>query len=277
MVVVGNVYNCGTDPYATSTTMPFILKRDRTRWSGSGFDWTVMPAARPGQRAPLRGLQRHRERASPTRWSPTSTATGSRRSCTPPTTASSTPTGWTRPSTGAGPTWSRPGAGRRFRFASEPVVADLDNDGRAEVIFTSWPEKGGGPASASSTSSTPSASSSTAVDLPAPAVGGELERRPGRAHARQHRRRRRPRGGRRDGRERRRRLRPAGHGEGARAVGHGRAAATAAPARRPASSRPRSPTCGRPTGRAPGSRPCMPRGSPPGARPTPSATARRAT
>lgn len=28
------------------------------------------------------------------------------------------------------------------RFASEPVVADLNGDGRAEVIFTSWTEKG---------------------------------------------------------------------------------------------------------------------------------------
>jgi uncharacterized repeat protein (TIGR01451 family) len=29
-----------------------------------------------------------------------------------------------------------------FRFASEPVVADLDNNGRAEVIFGSWVQKG---------------------------------------------------------------------------------------------------------------------------------------
>ena len=29
-----------------------------------------------------------------------------------------------------------------MRFASEPAVADLDNDGKAEVIFTSWPQKG---------------------------------------------------------------------------------------------------------------------------------------
>ena len=28
-------------------------------------------------------------------------------------------------------------------FASEPVVADLDNDGRAEVIFGAWPRNGG--------------------------------------------------------------------------------------------------------------------------------------
>ena len=31
-----------------------------------------------------------------------------------------------------------------FRFASEPVVVDLDNDGHAEVIFTSWPKKATG-------------------------------------------------------------------------------------------------------------------------------------
>jgi len=29
-----------------------------------------------------------------------------------------------------------------YRFASEPAVADLDNDGRAEVIFASWVQKG---------------------------------------------------------------------------------------------------------------------------------------
>jgi uncharacterized repeat protein (TIGR01451 family) len=29
-----------------------------------------------------------------------------------------------------------------WRFASEPVVADLDNDGQAEVIFASWTKKG---------------------------------------------------------------------------------------------------------------------------------------
>ncbi len=31
-----------------------------------------------------------------------------------------------------------------YRFASEPVVADLDNNGTAEVIFASWAQKGSG-------------------------------------------------------------------------------------------------------------------------------------
>ncbi len=28
--------------------MPFVLKLDRTRWSGSGFDWTAIPVPGPG-------------------------------------------------------------------------------------------------------------------------------------------------------------------------------------------------------------------------------------
>src|SRR2546430_16902979 len=36
------------------------------------------------------------------------------------------------------------GTGDDFGFAREAVVADLDNDGRAEVIFTSWPKKATG-------------------------------------------------------------------------------------------------------------------------------------
>jgi uncharacterized repeat protein (TIGR01451 family) len=31
-----------------------------------------------------------------------------------------------------------------YRFASEPAVADLNNDGKAEVIFTTWVQKGSG-------------------------------------------------------------------------------------------------------------------------------------
>src|SRR2546427_488646 len=46
LIVVGNIYDCGT--YTSLYHMPFILKIDRTRWSGSGFDWTVIPTPEPG-------------------------------------------------------------------------------------------------------------------------------------------------------------------------------------------------------------------------------------
>ena len=43
---------------------------------------------------------------------------------------------------GAADPFDVPGAG--ISFASEPAVADLDNDGRAELLLTSWTEKGSG-------------------------------------------------------------------------------------------------------------------------------------
>jgi alpha-tubulin suppressor-like RCC1 family protein len=140
LIVVGNILDCSTT--ASLYHMPFILNRDRTRWSGSGFDWTVLPAPRPGS-GPLSEDASVIEAALPNpvvadldgdgvmeilyasydgrvhaywldkteRWS------------------------WPYrvPTTGT--------AGDTFRFASEPVVADLNNDGCAEVIFTSWPRK----------------------------------------------------------------------------------------------------------------------------------------
>jgi hypothetical protein len=51
-VVVGNVYNCGTDPYTDLYEMPYVLNGDRTRWKGEGFDWTAIPSP-DGSAAPL--------------------------------------------------------------------------------------------------------------------------------------------------------------------------------------------------------------------------------
>ena len=49
-------------PYGDLYHMPFILKLDRTRWAGSGFDWTAIPDRRSPGSGPLsRGLQRDRE------------------------------------------------------------------------------------------------------------------------------------------------------------------------------------------------------------------------
>jgi hypothetical protein len=52
VVVIGNVYNCGTSPYTDLYEIPYLLNGDRTRWSGEGFDWTVLPTP-DGQSAPL--------------------------------------------------------------------------------------------------------------------------------------------------------------------------------------------------------------------------------
>ena len=143
MIVVGNVYNCGGDEYVSLFQMPFIFKLDRTRWSASGFNWTVLPVPGPNS-GPKSEDYDVIETALPNpaiadldgdgfmeilyasydgkvhAYSLDKTEKGS----------------WPYvvPTLGL--------AGDTFRFAGEPAVADLDNDGRAEVLFTSWPKKG---------------------------------------------------------------------------------------------------------------------------------------
>src|SRR5438477_3215892 len=49
----GSVYDCYYgDPAGDFAILPWIFNRDRSRWSGSGYDWTVIPAPPPGS-APL--------------------------------------------------------------------------------------------------------------------------------------------------------------------------------------------------------------------------------
>jgi len=141
-IVVGNVYNCGTNPYTDLYYMPFIFKLDRTRWSGSGFDWTAIPVPGPGS-APLSEDYNEIENAVPNPAVADLDGDGLKEIVFPSydgkvhaywldkTEHGSWP--YVVPATGA--------PGDEFRFAGEPVVADLDNDGSAEVIFTSWPKK----------------------------------------------------------------------------------------------------------------------------------------
>jgi hypothetical protein len=144
-IVVGNVYNCGTNPYSSLYRMPYILRNDRTRWSGSGFDWTAIPVPGPGS-GPLSEDYNVIETAVPNPAIADLDNDG-RMEIVYPSYDGKVHAYWLDktehgswphvvPATGA--------AGDTFRFASEPVVADLDNDGQAEVIFASWPRKGGG-------------------------------------------------------------------------------------------------------------------------------------
>ena len=140
LIVVGNIYNCSG--YASLYQIPFILNRDRTRWSGSGFDWTVLPTPRPGS-GPRSEDASVIEVALANPVVADLDGDGFMEIIYPSydgrvhaywldkTEHGSWP--YTVPTTGA--------AGDDFRFASEPAVVDLNNDGCAEVIFTSWPRK----------------------------------------------------------------------------------------------------------------------------------------
>jgi hypothetical protein len=145
LVVIGDVYNCAIgDPDGDLYHLPFILKLDRTRWSGSGYDWTVIPAAEPGS-GPL--SQDYNVIQNSVQDAVVADLDGDGEKeilyssydgrvhayWLDKTEHGNWP--YRVPSTGV--------AGDDFRFAGEPVVADLDNDGHAEVIFTSWPKNGG--------------------------------------------------------------------------------------------------------------------------------------
>jgi hypothetical protein len=141
LIVVGNVTNCGTSPYTSLYHMPFILNLDHTRWSGSGFDWTVLPTPGIGS-----GPRSQDYNVIPTVQPNAVVADLDGDGLKEILFASydgkvhaygldkSEHGHWpyTIPVSGA--------AGDDFRFASEPIVVDLNNDGRAEVIFTSWPK-----------------------------------------------------------------------------------------------------------------------------------------
>jgi len=140
-IVVGNIYNCGTSPYTSLYEMPYILNADRTRWSGNGFDWTTLPSPDESS-TPLSEDWNVIENNQPNPVAVDLDNDGFLEILYPSydgrlhaywldkTEHGNWPFGVYNPSEAV------------FRFASEPVIADLNNDGLAEVIFSSWVQKG---------------------------------------------------------------------------------------------------------------------------------------
>jgi hypothetical protein len=142
IIVVGDVYNCAIgDPDGDMYHLPWILKLDRTRWSGSGFDWTVIPAAEPGS-GPL-SQDYNVIQNSVTNAVVADLDGDGRKEILYPSYDGRLHAYWLDKTEHGNWPYKVPGSG--FRFASEPIVVDLDNtgDGHAEVIFTSWPQNGG--------------------------------------------------------------------------------------------------------------------------------------
>ena len=136
LIVVGNVYNCGTDPYASLYRMPFILNVDRTRWHAGGFDWTAIPAPLPGS-GPLAEDYRVIETAAENAVVADLDGDG-RKEILFPSYDGRLHVFWLDKTEHGG--WPFKVQGSGIHFASEPAVVDIDDDGRAEIIFTSWPQ-----------------------------------------------------------------------------------------------------------------------------------------
>jgi hypothetical protein len=140
IVVVGDVYDCSIgDPDGDLYHLPWILKLDRTRWSGSGFDWTIVPAATAGS-GPL-SQDYNVIQNSVTNTVVADLDGDGRKEILFPSYDGRLHAYWLDKTEHGNWPFKVPGTG--IRFPGEPIVADLDNDGHAEVIFTSWPENGG--------------------------------------------------------------------------------------------------------------------------------------
>jgi hypothetical protein len=140
IIVVGNVYNCGTSPYSSLYQMPFIFNADRSRWVGAGFDWTAIPAPNGG--APLSEDYNLIETAVPNPVVSDLDGDGLQEILFASYDGRLHAYWLDKTQHGSWPYEVHNPAEGFIRFASEPAVADLDNDGKAEVIFASWVQKG---------------------------------------------------------------------------------------------------------------------------------------
>jgi hypothetical protein len=142
IIVVGDVYNCGIgDPDGDLYHLPWILKLDRTRWSGSGYDWTAIPAPNPNPGSGPLSQDYNVIENSVTNVVAADLDGDGFKEILYPSYDGRLHVYWLDKTAHGNWPYKVPGSG--IRFAGEPVVADLDNDGKAEVIFTSWPQKGG--------------------------------------------------------------------------------------------------------------------------------------
>ncbi|MCQ4167335.1 FG-GAP repeat domain-containing protein [Tahibacter harae] len=138
LVFPGDVYNCAIgDPDGDLYYLPWILRRDRTRWAGSGFDWTVLPP--PGASGAALSQDFSVIESSVSNAALADLDGDGRKEILFASYDGKLHAWWLDKTEKHSWPYDVPGSG--IRFAAEPVVADLDNDGCAEVLFTSYPEK----------------------------------------------------------------------------------------------------------------------------------------
>jgi uncharacterized repeat protein (TIGR01451 family) len=141
IIIVGNVYNCDTDPYTDLYEMPFILNADRTRWKEAINDWTAIPLP-DAQAAPLSEDYNVIENNVPNPVVVDLDGDG-RKEILYPSYDGRLHAYWLdKTEHGNWPFETYNPAEGFIRFASEPVVVDLDDNGKAEVIFASWTQNG---------------------------------------------------------------------------------------------------------------------------------------
>jgi uncharacterized repeat protein (TIGR01451 family) len=139
VVVIGDVHNCNTNPYTDLYNTPYILNLDRTRFNASGFDWTTPPV---NTGAPIIQNYNVIESVQPNPVTVDLDGDGKLEIIYPSYDGRMHAFWLDKTEHGNWPYSIYKAAEGFYRFASEPVVADLDNNGHPEVIFASWAQKG---------------------------------------------------------------------------------------------------------------------------------------
>lgn len=139
VVVTGNMYDCHAGYPPSRYTAVFVFNPDRTRFNSGGFDWTTIPV---DTGAPLSEDYNKIETAEANPAVADLDGDGKQEILfssydgrvhafwLDKTEHNNWPYSVYHPEE------------KIIRFASEPVVADLNNDGKGEIIFTSWAQKG---------------------------------------------------------------------------------------------------------------------------------------
>jgi FG-GAP-like repeat len=138
VIVTGNVYDCGFGSYPSRYIGVFIFNADRSRFNKGGFNWTTGPI---DTGTPLSEDYNQIESAQPNPAIADLDGDGLEEILFASYDGRMHAFWLDKTEHGSWPySVNQPGEGF-YRFASEPVVADLNGDGRAEVIFASWAEK----------------------------------------------------------------------------------------------------------------------------------------
>jgi hypothetical protein len=139
VVVAGNVYDCSQDPYLDKYIGPFIFNKDRTRFNVGAYNWTSTPV---DTGAPLSEDYNVIENVQPNPVVADLDGDGKMEILYPSYDGKLHVFWLDKTEHGSWPFSAYKPSDGYYSFASEPVVADLDNDGQAEVIFTSWTQIG---------------------------------------------------------------------------------------------------------------------------------------
>jgi hypothetical protein len=138
VVATGNVYDCGFGNYPSRYTGVFIFNADRSRYQNGGFDWRQAPT---DTGAPLSEDYNQIENAQPNPVVADLDGDGIKEILFASYDGRLHAFWLDKSEHGSWPYSVNKSGEGVYRFASEPIVADLNADGKAEVIFTSWVEK----------------------------------------------------------------------------------------------------------------------------------------